>query len=85
MSKKSRLSPRTLPLLRATFVTLSLDAGVPIRDVMASMGVSDMSMVQYYDRAHASIRRNASHRLADYLQNENWPPHHGVNRVWGLA
>lgn len=54
-------------MLRATFVTLSLDAGVPIRDVMASMGVSSAQIVHYYDRAHASIRRNASHRLAEYL------------------
>lgn len=53
--------------LRATFVTLSLDAGVPYRDVMASTGHADTSMVAYYDRAHASIRRNASHRLSDWL------------------
>jgi Site-specific recombinase XerD len=54
-------------MLRATFVTLSLDAGAPIRDVMASMGVADSSMVHYYDRAHASIRRNTSRTLAQYL------------------
>lgn len=53
--------------LRATFVTLSLDSGVPYRDVMASTGHADMSMVAYYDRAHAAIRRNASHRLSDWL------------------
>ncbi|PMB89291.1 tyrosine-type recombinase/integrase [Varibaculum cambriense] len=55
--------------LRATFVTLSLDAGVPYRDVMASTGHADMSMVAYYDRAHAAIRRNASHRLSDWLKD----------------
>ena len=27
-------------------------------------------MLHYYDRAHASIRRNASHQLADYLRSE---------------
>ena len=55
-------------MLRASFVTLSLDAGADIRDVMASMGVSSTAMVHYYDRAHASIRRNTSHRVAKYLQ-----------------
>lgn len=55
--------------LRATFVTLSLDAGVPYRDVMASTGHADTSMVAYYDRAHASIRRNASHRLSNWLKD----------------
>lgn len=54
-------------IFRATFVTLSLDAGVPIRDVMASTGHASAQMVAYYDRAHAAIRRNASHRLAEYL------------------
>lgn len=55
-------------MLRATFVTLSLDAGADIRDIMASMGVSTMDMVHYYDRAHASIRRNTSHRVANYIE-----------------
>lgn len=60
-----RLRPHQL---RATFVTLSLDAGVPLRDVIASAGWSTPTMVHYYDRAHASIRRNASHRLAAYVE-----------------
>lgn len=54
-------------MLRATFVTLSLDAGVPARDVMASSGHAHVEMVAYYDRAHAAIRRNAAPRLAAYL------------------
>lgn len=55
-------------MLRATFVTLSLDAGVPARDVMASTGHAHTEMVAYYDRAHASLRRNAAPRLEKYLQ-----------------
>ena len=54
-------------MLRATFVTLSLDAGVPARDIIASAGWVSGQMLSYYDRAHASIRRNASHRLAGYV------------------
>lgn len=53
--------------LRATFVTLSLDAGVPPRDVMASAGHAQLDTTAYYDRAYGSIRRNASGQLADYL------------------
>lgn len=34
---------------------------------MASTGHAHLAMIDYYDRAHASIRRNASHRLADYV------------------
>ena len=56
-------------MLRATFVTLSLDAGVPARDVMASTGHATTAMVDYYDRAHASARRNASHRLAAWVRS----------------
>lgn len=58
-------------MLRATFVTLSLDAGVPIRDVMASTGHATTAMIDYYDRGHASVRRNASHRLAKSLFGDN--------------
>ena len=57
-------------MMRATFVTLSLDARVPARDIIASAGWVSAQMLHYYDRAHASIRRNASHQLADYLRSE---------------
>ena len=53
--------------LRASFVTLALDAGVPARDVMASTGHASVDMVAYYDRAFAAVQRNAAHRLADHL------------------
>lgn len=58
-------------MLRATFVTLSLDAGIPPRDVMASAGHASVEMTAYYDRAHRAIRRNAAPRLAQYLECEN--------------
>lgn len=68
LSDITRLEFHVRPhMLRATFVTLSLDAGVPVRDIIASAGWATPSMLNYYDRAHASIRRNASHRLSDYL------------------
>ncbi len=53
--------------LRHSFVTLSLDAGVSVRDLMASTGHTDPSMIGYYDRPRASIERNATHRLTTWL------------------
>ena len=63
-AKVGRIRPH---MLRATFITLALDAGVPARDVMASAGHGKLETTAYYDRAYASIRRNAAYRLADYL------------------
>lgn len=71
LGEKAGLSRPLRPhALRATFVTLALDAGVPARDVMASTGHADTAMVDYYDRAHAAIRRNASHRVAGWVAGD---------------
>ena len=68
LSDSTGLEFRARPhMLRATFVTLALDAGIPARDIIASAGWVSREMLEYYDRAHASIRRNASHSLATYL------------------
>ena len=63
--------PLRLHQLRATFVTLSLDAGVPPRDVMASAGHAHLETTGYYDRAYGSVRRNASGRLTTYILDED--------------
>lgn len=54
-------------MLRATFITLALEAGVPVPDVMYSAGHSSLSMVAYYDRGYRSAARNASLPLAQWL------------------
>lgn len=54
-------------MLRVSFVTLSLDAGVPVRDVMASTGHSGYSMVAHYDRGWRSIARSAAIPLSEWL------------------
>ncbi len=54
--------------LRHTFITLARDAGVPDRDIMAAAGWVDPRMITYYDRAHASVERNATHQLTDWLK-----------------
>lgn len=60
-----RITPHSL---RHGFVTMSLDAGCHIRDIMASTGHADPSMVMYYDRARAAIERNTTHSVADWIQ-----------------
>lgn len=53
--------------LRATFITLALEAGVSVVDVMNSAGHSSLSMVTYYDRGYRSVTRNASIPLTNWL------------------
>lgn len=55
------------PIRFGTFVTLSRDAGAHDRDIMASTGHRDPSMIVYYDQARAAIERNATHLLTAYL------------------
>jgi len=54
--------------LRATFITLSREAGVPDRDLAASSGHHSAKMLEYYDRSVGSIERNATHRLSQWLE-----------------
>ena len=53
--------------LRHTFVTLSLDAGVPLRDVQYAARHSDPRMTERYDRARGSLDRHAVHYLTAYI------------------
>jgi integrase/recombinase XerD len=53
--------------LRHAFVTLSLDAGVPLRDVQDSAGHASANTTRRYDRARGKIDRHATYTLATYL------------------
>lgn len=53
--------------LRHGFVTLSLDAGVPLRDVQDSAGHASPTTTRRYDRNRSKIDRNATYALAAYL------------------
>lgn len=59
--------------LRHSFVTLALDAGVSERDIMASTGHTDPSMIGYYDRARASIERNCTHAVTAWVLGDTDP------------
>jgi integrase/recombinase XerD len=64
VSGKSALHPHDL---RHAFVTLSLDAGVPLRDVQDSAGHASPTTTRRYDRNRGKIDRNATYALAAYL------------------
>lgn len=53
--------------LRHTFITLSLDAGVSMRDVQVAARHSDPRMTARYDRNRNSLDRHASHTLSAYV------------------
>lgn len=53
--------------LRHAFVTLALDAGVPLRDVQDSAGHASPLTTRRYDRGRGRIDRHATYTLAAYL------------------
>ncbi len=53
--------------LRHAFVTLALDAGVPLRDVQDSAGHASPLTTRRYDRDRGRIDRHATYTLASYL------------------
>ncbi|MBT1161243.1 tyrosine-type recombinase/integrase [Bifidobacterium sp. SO1] len=53
--------------LRRTFCTLSLDAGVSPRDIMASANWHSARMLQRYDCERAAVDRQAGVRLSEWL------------------
>lgn len=61
---KPRLHPHDL---RHAFVTLALDAGVPLRDVQDSVGHASPLTTRRYDRGRGHIDRHATYTLAAYV------------------
>lgn len=53
--------------LRHAFVTLSLDAGVPLRDVQDSAGHASPTTTRRYDQNRNRVDRHATYTLASYL------------------
>lgn len=61
------ISPHSL---RRTFCTLSRDAGVPDRDIMAAGGWSSPHMLDYYDMSRRGLDGAAGDGLQDFLSEE---------------
>ena len=60
--------PRMHPhMLRHTFVTTMLDAGVDLRDVQISDRHADPRTTMRYDRARKNLDRHANYTLAAYM------------------
>lgn len=56
--------------LRNAYVTLSLDAGVPLRDVQDSAGHSSADTTRRYDTGRNNLDRNATYTLTRFLAGE---------------
>lgn len=60
----NRVTPHSL---RRTFATLSREAGVPDKDILAAGGWSDRAMLDYYDMDHHALQGIATDTLSHYL------------------
>ncbi len=66
--------PRTHPhMLRHTFVTTMLDAGVDLRDVQIAARHADPRTTMRYDRARKNLDRHPDYILAAYMASATWP------------
>jgi integrase len=61
------ISPHSL---RHTFVTLGLDAGIPLRDMQVAARHSDPRVTARYDRGRHDFDTHANHRIAADLHGE---------------
>ena len=60
--------PRMHPhMLRHTYVTTMLDAGVPLRDVQIAARHADPRTTMRYDRARKNLDRHPNYILAAYM------------------
>jgi integrase/recombinase XerD len=57
--------------LRHAFVTMCLDAGVPLRDVQVAARHSDPRVTAGYDRARNNLDRHAVHTLVNFLDDKD--------------
>jgi hypothetical protein len=71
-------------VLRHTYVTTMLDAGVNLRDVQIAACRADPRTTMRYDRGHKSLDRHPNYILAAYMASGT-SPHSGmsVHFSWG--
>jgi integrase/recombinase XerD len=68
-------------MLRHTFVTTMLDAGVGLRDVQIAARHADPRTTMRYDRARQNLDRHPNYILAAYMASGTW--RHSVSRDIG--
>jgi len=72
LSKRAGLSRTVTPHeLRATAITLALDAGASLRDVQDLARHSDPKTTRRYDRNRQALDRHVAYTLAGYLAEES--------------
>ena len=60
-------APRSAHMLRHTFVTTMLDAGVDLRDVQIAVRHADPRTTMRYDRARQNLDRHPNYILAAFM------------------
>jgi integrase len=60
-------------MLRHTFVTTMLDAGVDLRDVQIAARHADPRTTMRYDRARKNLDRHPNHILAAFMASGTGP------------
>jgi site-specific recombinase XerD len=66
-SARVRISRPHPHMLRHTFVTTMLDAGVDLRDVQIAARHADLRITMRYDRARKNLDRHPNYILAAYM------------------
>ena len=68
IARRAGIAKRVGPhILRHAFITVALDAGVPLRDVQAAAVHADPRTTMRYDRARVSLDRHATYIVATFL------------------
>jgi site-specific recombinase XerD len=71
IGRKAALPRELTPhCLRHAYITLALDAGVPLRDVQDSARHARADTTRRYDHNRGLLERNAGYRLAEYLAGD---------------
>jgi site-specific recombinase XerD len=65
-------------MLRHTYVTTMLDAGVDLRDVQIAARHADPRTTMRYDRARKNLDRHPNYILAAYMASGTWPNHNAA-------
>lgn len=67
-AREAGLTKRVGPhALRHTYISLALDAGVPLRDIQRDAGHADPSTTIRYDRRSANLDRHSTYVVAAYV------------------
>jgi integrase/recombinase XerD len=59
-------------MLRHTFVTATLEAGVDLRNVQIAARHADPRATRRYDRARKTLDRHPNYILAAYMASDTW-------------